>query len=118
MSLGFNPTILSENRAEHFTLKGEEAYWRNRQSDLMDKWARARRIGDTEMETKYLDEISNYNDSVPFPSMKITGRARVISLRERTKHARQAEAFGTSQKSTRPLAEDVRSAFRPAPPSE
>ena len=118
MSLGFNPTILSDNRREHFTLKGEEAYWRNRRSDLMDKWARARRIGDTEMETKYLDEISNYNDSVPFPSMKITGRARVISLRERTKHARQAEAFGTSQKSTRPLAEDVRSAFRPAPPSE
>jgi len=118
MALGFNPQILSENRAEHFTLKGEEAYWKNRRTDLMDKWARARRIGDQEMETKYLDEISRYNDSIPFPQMRITGKDRVVSLRERTKHARRAEAFGTSQKATRHLAEDVRSAFRPAPPTE
>lgn len=118
MALGFNPQILSENRAEHFMLKGEEAYWRNRRSDLMDKRARARRIGDQEMETEYLDEISRYNDSVPFAQMRITGKDLVVSLRERTRHARQAEAFGTSQKATRHLAEDVRSAFRPAPPTE
>ena len=118
MALGFNPTILSENRAEHFMLKGEETYWRTRRSDLMDKWFRARRIGDREMETEYLDEISRYNESVPFSQMRITGKDRVHSLRERMRHIRQAEAFGTSQKSTRQLGEEVRSAFRPSPPTD
>lgn len=118
MALGGNPTILSQNRDIHFTLKGEEMYWKVRRADLMDQWARSRRIHDREMEEVYLEKIRVYNESVPFRQMAITGKDRMTSLKARQGAMRKAELFGTVSKDTRPLARDVRASFADPSPDE
>ena len=118
MALGLNPTILSQNRDIHFTLKGEEMYWKVRRADLMDQWARSRRIHDREMEEVYLEKIRVYNESVPFRQMAITGKDRMTSLKARQGAMRKAELFGTVSKDTRPLARDVRASFADPSPDE
>jgi len=119
MALGLNPSILSQNRDIHFTLKGEEMYWKVRRSDLMDQWARSRRIHDREMEDVYLEKIRAYNESVPFRSLVITGKDRMTSLKARQGAMRKAEVFGTTSKQARGLARDIRGSFAdPSPEGE
>ena len=119
MALGLNPSILSQNRDIHFTLKGEEMYWKVRRSDLMDQWARSRRIHDREMEDVYLEKIRAYNESVPFRSLAITGKDRMTSLKARQGAMRKAEVFGTTSKQARGLARDIRGSFAdPSPEGE
>jgi len=119
MALGGNPTMLSQNRDIHFTLKGEEMYWKVRRSDLMDQWARSRRIHDREMEDVYLEKIRAYNESVPFRSLAITGKDRMTSLKARQGAMRKAEVFGTTSKQARGLARDIRGSFAdPSPEGE
>lgn len=119
MALGLNPSILSQNRDIHFTLKGEEMYWKVRRADLMDQWARARRIHDREMEDVYLEKIRVYNESVPFRGLAITGKDRMTSLKARQGAMRKAEIFGTTSKQARGLARDIRGSFAdPSPEGE
>jgi len=112
MALGFTPTILSENRTEHYLEKGEEIYWRTRHSDLLDKRFRAVRTGDASMLENVTKEISKYNEQVPTHQLRITGKDQAVSLRGRRKAAMLAERQGLAGPTGRALARDVRGVTR------
>lgn len=111
MAMGATPTLLSQNREVNSAIVGEGIYWQTRRGDLLDKAWRAKRTEDDKMRESVQEAIEKYNDVIPDPSLRITGKDLAVSLRNREKAARLAEVWGTAQKKQRGISGDIREGF-------
>ena len=112
MALGANPTILAENREMRGMVQGETIYWMTRRSDMMDKYWKTVRTQDEAGRELIRDEIDKFNQGVPDPKLRITGKDLAQSIRTRKKAVQVGESFGTGAKRMRGEAEEIRSTFR------
>lgn len=112
MAIGFQPKIISDNRQLHYMAKGEEIYWNTRRGDLLDKYYRARRTGDTELLENVQKDIDKMNGEVPHGSLRITGRDKVQSWKGRRDRSRKVELQGLIGRRGRALGADVRDIYR------
>ena len=111
MSLGFNPTILAENREKNFAVMSEVFYWQTRRSDMMDRYWQAVRSGDQELRLEVLAAKDKYNAQVPDGKLRITGKDLAESVRNHRKQVKVGEKYGTTMKKYRGVAEEVGSAY-------
>lgn len=111
MALGFNPTILAENREQNFAVMSEVFYWQTRRSDMMDRYWQAVRSGDQELRLEVLAAKDKYNAQVPQAKLRITGKDLADSVRTHRKQVRAGENYGASQKKYRGVAQDVQGAY-------
>lgn len=111
MALGFNPTILAENREQNFAVMSEVFYWQTRRSDMMDRYWQAVRSGDQELRLEVLASKDKYNAQVPQAKLRITGKDLADSVRTHRKQVRAGENYGASQKKYRGVAQDVQGAY-------
>lgn len=111
-AIGFQPKIISDNRQLHYMAKGEEIYWNTRRGDLLDKYYRARRTGDTELLENVQKDIDKMNGEVPHGSLRITGRDKVQSWKGRRDRSRKVELQGLIGRRGRALGADVRDIYR------
>jgi len=111
MSLGFNPTILAENREKNFAVMSEVFYWQTRRSDVMDRYWQAVRSGDQELRLEVLAAKDKYNAQVPDGKLRITGKDLAESVRNHRKQVKVGEKYGTAMKKYRGVAEEVGSAY-------
>lgn len=111
MAMGFNPTLLSENREKNFAIMSEVFYWQTRRSDVMDRYWQAVRSGDQELRLEMLAAKDKYNAQVPDGKLRITGKDLAESIRNHQKQVKAGEKYGTAMKKYRGVAEEVGSAY-------
>lgn len=111
MAMGFNPTILSENREKNFAVMSEVFYWQTRRSDIVDRYWQAVRSGDQELRLEVLAAKDKYNAQVPDAKLRVTGKDLAESVRNHRKQVRAGEKYGTAQKKYRGVAQEVGGAY-------
>jgi len=111
MALGFNPTILKENRDARYRATSAILYWQIRRLDLMDNWREARTSFDEEGLTSARQEIQKFNEQVPSTKLRITGKTLADSWRSHQKAVRAEERFGAQSKMYRGVGSEVRNAY-------
>ena len=111
MALGFNPTILAENREKNFAVMSEVFYWQTRRSDVMDRYWKAVRSGDQELRLEVLAFKDKYNAQVPDAKLRITGKDLAESVRAHRKQVKAGEKYGTAMKKYQGVAGEVGSAY-------
>lgn len=110
-ALGFNPTILAENRAQNFAVQSELYYWQGRRSNLMDRYWQAIRSGDEELRERVLEAQGKFNETVPDRKLRISQKDRVASVKGHRKQVALGEKFGTESRKYRDLAKGVQGAY-------
>jgi len=111
MALGFNPTILKENRDARYRATSEILYWQIRRSDLLDNWREARTSLDEGGVASARQEIQKFNEQVPSPKLRITGKTLGDSWRNHQKAIRAEERFGAQAKMYRGIGSEVRETY-------
>lgn len=106
-ALGFQPTILVENREKNFAVQSEVFYWQGRRSDLMDRYWQAVRSGDEILRNEVVKAHDAFFRTVPDRKLRITAKDRAESIRTHKKQVRAGEKYGTTQKKFRGVAEEV-----------
>jgi hypothetical protein len=112
-ALGFNPTIVSQNREIAFAQYDRKIYWDARRGRLLDDAWRARWQGDQEAQADVRKAITEYNSSVPaeYRSLRITGADLAQSRQTRQRIKRAQELQSTPQRRFKKLYEDVRRSY-------
>jgi hypothetical protein len=111
MALGFNPTLLAENREKNFAVMSEVFYWQTRRSDVMDRYWQAVRSGDQELRLEVLAMKDKFNAQAPDHKLRITGKDLAESVRAHRKQVRAGETYGTAMKKYRGVAQDVKGSY-------
>lgn len=111
MALGFNPTILKENRDARFMATSAVLYWQIRRADLMDNWREARTTFDEIGMDSARTEIQKFNDQVPSPKLKIHGKDLHAGWKTHQKAIRAEERFGAQSKMYRSVGNEVRETY-------
>lgn len=116
-ALGFNPTVVSQNREIAFDQYDRKIYWNTRRDILLDASWRAHWQKDSEAQADVKKAISKFNASIPAEGklFRITGAdiARSRQTRERIK--RFDELQSTPQKKMRPIYRDVKESYENPP---
>jgi len=114
-ALGFNPTIVSENRQIRFAQYDRKIYWQTRRDMLLDDVWRAKWQKDREAEADVRKAITDFNAAIPSDyadlRVKPVDIARSMKARQRVK--RFEEQGTTPQKRYRSLYRDVKDSFAP-----
>lgn len=111
--MGFNPTIVSQNREIRFNQYDRKVYWETRRQDLVQDLWTAILQKDREAEADAKKAILEYNAGVPaeYKAMRLTGADIMRSLQSREKIKRADENQTTTSRRYRPLYEDVRQSY-------
>lgn len=112
-ALGFNPTVVSQNREVRFAQYDRQVYWQTRRQGLMQDLWTAKLEKDREAEADAKKAIVEYNASVPaeYRQLRLTGADIARSMQNRKRVMRFDEKQTTSQKKYRPLYEDVKESY-------
>jgi hypothetical protein len=112
MILGANPTARSEGMQRQYAMQSERMYWEQRRSDLSSRANKARLAGDREQLKVVMDDVRDYNSSVPHFKLKITGKDLNDAYRRAKTAAKETEKFGTTGKRYRGVVQDVGEEYR------
>lgn len=113
-ALGFNPTVVSENRERIFMQHDMRMYWMTRRSKLTKDYWDARLNGDREAMADTRDAIDRFNEEVQdkdLARLRISGKELSRSMKIRERQKRQTEQGLPHEKRYRGLFEDVNEAF-------
>lgn len=92
MLLNFNPTITSVNRERNFAENQEVIYWNTRRGTLLENYKKAKiQLQDEKVIDEVLARIEDFNDQVPDPALRITGKTRAKAVQEARIRARMEE---------------------------
>ncbi len=86
-ALGFTPARVAAQYEENSALKNYEAYVQKRRQSLMDAYALASRIGDSDGRSDVLDQVRAFNQK--WPQIAITPKTLNLSLRAHERASRQ-----------------------------
>lgn len=112
-ALGFNPTIVSQNREVRFNQYDRKVYWQTRRSILLEDYWHAILEKDREAIADTKKSIVEYNAGVPaeHKEMRLSGSDIARSIQSRQRIKRFDEEQTTSQRRFRPLYEDVKGSY-------
>jgi hypothetical protein len=113
-ALGFNPTVVSQNREVLFQQHDLRMYWLSRRDRLLDDMWRATWQRDREAIADVNKSITEFNGEIPEDykrSLRITPRDIFNSRRNRARTKRLEELQLPSQRRYRDLYRDVRESF-------
>lgn len=92
-ALGFNPTIVSENREKIYGQHDVKMFWQAKRSGLLEYWDRANWQDDDQARDDVRKTIEEFNDDLgdedDFRAMRILPKD--LSIRERTRRKNQAK---------------------------
>jgi len=107
ISLGFNPTRLSQKWDAVRQQTESEMYFATRRESLLRALDHATYTGDKEGRKDAQDAINRYNKEVPYRALRISRKTQTTSLRERKRRRRLAERGIPAQKQYKQLARDI-----------
>jgi len=112
-ALGFNPTVVSENRELRFAQYDRKVYWVTRRQNLMDDMWRARLQKDDDAIADSKQAVKDYNASIPvqFRSLRISGTDVQRSMHTRAQRMKADEAGKPAERRYRGVYQDVESSF-------
>lgn len=110
-ALGFNPTVKSVGQEKYYAGKREQAYWSGRRSDLVSRFVDAKQMGDLKWRDAIKADIDDYNNGVPSPKLRITGKDLGTAYRTAEQQRRAAEKHGTTSKKYRQTVQDIREEY-------
>ena len=112
-AMGFNPTIVSQNREIRFNQYDRQVYWQTRRTMLVQDLWRAREQRDKEAEADAKKAITEYNLGVPseYKALRLTGADIMSGLQARAKMKKMDESKTTARRKYRPLYQDVRESY-------
>jgi hypothetical protein len=110
-ALGFSPTEKSVKQEQLAMGRDFEAYYLIRREHFMAMWHQAKRAGDDAKMTRIREEIDDYNDRVPYPSLRITGASLSASSRRRAKAERAQEQGTTAERKYKHIYEELEPLF-------
>lgn len=114
-ALGFNPTIVSENREKFYAAHDQQMYWQARRKDVLDEFVKADWQRDREKYDEAREAVSKYNDSIPnepnYRKLKIT-QADIQDRLKLSRKMRQREERGLPRaRRYEGLHRDIRDSF-------
>lgn len=112
-ALGFNPTIVSQNREIMFAQYDRKIYWQTRRDILLDDYWRAHWQKDREAQADVRKAVTKFNESIPdeYRTLRVTGADIARSVQSRQRIKRFEERQSTPQRRYRPLYKDVKESF-------
>lgn len=111
MAMGFNPTILSENREKSFAMNSEKYYWMTRRNDIKDRYITALKTGDRDLRLEVLVAKDKFNAQVPNANLRIHGGELGEAERTWKKSVRATEQYGAQEKKYRGVVKDIKSTY-------
>lgn len=111
MAMGFNPTILSENREKSFAMNSEKYYWMTRRNDIKDRYITALKTGDRDLRLEVLVAKDKFNAQVPNASLRIHGGELGEAERTWKKSVQATEKYGAQEKKYRGVVKDIKSTY-------
>lgn len=114
-TLGFNPTVVSENRAIRFDQYDRQMYYQSRRKGLLDDVWKARWQHDKEAEKDARTAVIDYNASIPaeYKALRIGGGDIAKSMQARLREKIAAEKQVPTQHRYRGLYKDVLESYDP-----
>src|SRR3990167_4226859 len=108
-ALGFNPTVVSQNREIRFNQYDRKVYWQERRQILVNDLWKARDQKDREAEADVKKAITEFNTGIPaeYKALRLNGMDLSNSMRQRQRIKRADEQQSTTQRRYRPLYEDI-----------
>jgi hypothetical protein len=112
-ALGFNPTVVSQNREVMFAQYDRKIYWQTRRDILLDDYWRAHWQKDRESQADVRKSVSDFNASVPaeYRDLRVTGADIARSTQARDRIKRFEEQQSSPQRRYRSLYKDVKDSF-------
>ena len=94
-AMGFAPTRAQIAKEKYYITKEIAEYYELRRRSLLKAYDYARQADDTKMEQKVLQEISKFNDTLPFAGFSLSGKdiSRSLKNRERKRAMNEAGFF-------------------------
>ena len=109
--LGFTPTRLSRQYSLQNEIFEAEQYWATRRQMLMRQFDIAKQRGGGDAVTEVHKAIREYNQTVPVPSLRITGKQLRQSFKTRLRNRRLQERGISRRRIFRPLGQEIRQQF-------
>ena len=113
-ALGFNPSIVAQNREIMGEQHDVRMYWTTRKQRILDDNWRATYQKDREAIADVRKAMADYNESLPpeyRSSMRITGKDLFRSIQAHRASQRMLETQGTPNRKVRPMYQDVRKSY-------
>lgn len=112
-ALGFNPTIVSQNREMMFAQHDRKIYWQTRRDMLLDDYWRAHMQKDREAIADVKQAVSKYNEAIPgeYKSLRVTPADIAKSMQVRTRNKRIEEQQSTPQRRYQSLYKDIKKSY-------
>jgi hypothetical protein len=112
-ALGFNPTVVSQNREIAFTQYDRQVYWQGRRKVLFDDHWTAYWQKDREAQADVRKAITEFNQSIPaeYRGLRITSGDLVRSIQTHKAKQRAEEQQSTPQRRYKPLYRDIKESY-------
>lgn len=112
-ALGFNPTVVSQNKEIRFNQYDRKIYWETRRKMLMDDYWEATWRKDPEALADAKRSVSEFNMGVPaeYRALRLTGADLAKSMQTRRRQVRVEEAQSTTSRKYRQVYEDVKRSY-------
>lgn len=116
-ALGFNPSVVSENREIYWSQHDARMYWQGRRKGLLDQYWDATWQQDREALADVRESIQKYNEFVPqaYAKLRLTPKEINDSMKVRRRQQGLEQRDLPMQKRYRALHRDVRESFENDP---
>lgn len=108
---GFQLRPITQQYDQIAMRKEAEMFWTLRRDRLLDMYAYLRRVNDTEEIKEFWDRVRDYNDSVPYASLKMSPKTIQRSWKAREVSRRYLEQGIPPRKMYRQMNQDIRQIF-------
>lgn len=114
-ALGFNPTIVSQNREMLRAQYDARVYWTSQRDMLLDSIYDAYVLKDREAQADSKRNIEKFNANIPaeYRSLRITGATIAQSRIARDRARRATEQQTTPQRTLKPVFRDIKESYSP-----
>lgn len=106
-ALGFRPAAITQLQEKEWAQREAAEYYQTRRELLLAQFYFARSAGDREAIADMRSAISRYNSEVPFPIMRINGKALHDSYLSRQRSAAKRERGDQMNRRMQPLADQI-----------
>jgi len=112
-ALGFNPTIVSQNREVRFNQWDRQVYWQSRRKDLLDDYWKATWQKDKDAIADTKRAVAEFNEAIPedFKEVRIRGADIAKSMNVRRKQMMADEQQRSTSKRYQNLYVDVAESY-------
>lgn len=112
-ALGFNPTVVSQNREVLFAQHDRKMYWQSRRQGLLDNYWEAKWHKDREAIADTKKAVTEFNMTVPpeYSNLRIKGVDLARSLDYKRKQQAAEEKQSTTSRRYAPLYRDVKESY-------